>query len=95
MNSKQKQHLKALAHDLDPTAHVGKNGLTPEALAHIDKALVDHELIKVRFQAMKEEKEAISAEIVRKTGAELVEILGNVAVIYRQSPDPEKRTVKP
>ena len=88
-------NLKAKAHSLDPTAHIGKNGLTNEAVAHIDRALDDHELIKVKFQAMKDEKERLAASLAERTGAELVEIIGNIAVLYRRNEAESGRRVAP
>ena len=93
LTPKQKNHLKGQAHKLDPLIHLGKNGVTSEVIAHIDKALTDHELIKIKFLALKEEKEQLTSIISEKTGGELVEIIGNIAVIYRQSEDKLKRKV--
>lgn len=77
---------------MDPTAHVGKNGLTNEVIIHIDKALLDHELIKVRFQALKDEKDALTSSIAERTGAELVEVIGNVAIFYRPRENEHPKT---
>jgi RNA-binding protein len=93
LTSKQRSHLKNLAHDLDPTASVGKNGLTDEVIVNIDKALSDHELIKVKFQAMKDEKEGLTTSISERTGAELIDIIGHIAIFYRQNEDVSSRKV--
>ena len=57
-------------------------------------ALGDHELIKVRFLEFKDEKKALSQEIAEKTGSELVGLIGNIAIYFRQHPDPAKRKVR-
>ena len=47
LSTKQKQHLKGLAHSLKPVVLMGANGLTEAVLAEIEIALNHHELIKV------------------------------------------------
>ena len=49
LSNKQKKHLKALAHHLDPVVLLGANGLTEGVVAEIDLALEHHELIKVKI----------------------------------------------
>jgi RNA-binding protein len=93
LTPKQRDHLKGQAHGLDPLIHMGKNGLTNEVITHIDKALTDHELIKIKFLALKEEKQQLTATIIEKTGGELIEIIGNIAIIYRQNEEKLKRKV--
>jgi len=79
--------LRALAQELDVVAQIGKAGLTLALTAEVDRALADHELIKVRFIAHKEEREALARELAEATGAEVIQIIGNVAVLYRQRED--------
>jgi RNA-binding protein len=87
LTSKRRAELKAKAHELDPVAHIGKYGLTPESLAHIDKALTDHQLIKVKFLGFKETRKELSEEIAGATSAALVDVIGNVAIFYRENPE--------
>ncbi len=82
-----------LAHGVEPVVMVGKAGPTPEVVAACSAALDAHELIKVRFQNFKEERHAIGTQIAEQTGAALVQVIGNVAVLYRMQPDPEKRHI--
>ena len=49
LSTKQKQHLKGLAHPLKPVVMLGNNGLTEGVLAEIEQALEHHELIKVKI----------------------------------------------
>ena len=85
LTSKRRAELKAKAHDLDPVAHIGKFGVTPESLANIDKALTDHQLIKVKFIGFKEKRMELSDEIAGATGSTIVDVIGNVAILYRDS----------
>ncbi len=83
LTSKKRAELKAKAHNLDPIAKIGKYGITPEALANIDKALTDHQLIKVKFIGFKETRRELSSEIAGATGSTLIDVIGNVAIFYR------------
>jgi RNA-binding protein len=91
LTSKQRAELKAKAHDLDPVAHIGKYGVTPESLAHIDKALADHQLIKVKFLGFKERRAELSAEIAGATSAIVVDVIGNIAILYREKPETSEK----
>ncbi|WP_077315780.1 ribosome assembly RNA-binding protein YhbY [Vibrio palustris] len=84
LSNKQKQHLKALAHNLKPVVLMGANGLTEAVLAEIEIALDFHELIKVKVASEdRETKQLIVDAIVRETGAEKVQVIGKVLVLYR------------
>ena len=48
LSTKQKQHLKGLAHSLKPVVLMGANGLTEAVLAEIELALNHHELMNNR-----------------------------------------------
>lgn len=86
LSNKQKQHLKDLAHNLKPVVLMGANGLTEAVLAEIEIALDHHELIKVKVVSEdRETKQLIVDAIVRETGAEKVQVIGKVLVLYRQS----------
>jgi len=87
LTSKRRVELKAKAHELDSVAHIGKYGVTPESLAHIDKALADHELIKVKFLGFKETRRELSKEIAGATSSTLIDVIGNVAILYREKPE--------
>ena len=87
LTSKRRAELKVKAHDLDPVAHIGKYGVTPESLAHIDMALTDHQLIKVKFLGFKETRRELSEEIAGATSADLIDVIGNVAILYREKPE--------
>ena len=94
LKGSEKKYLRGLAHGLKPLVQVGKKGVTGEVITSVDLALGDHELIKVRFLEFKEEKKALSETIAEKTGSELAGLIGNVAVFFRQHPDPAKRKIK-
>ncbi|NRD72762.1 ribosome assembly RNA-binding protein YhbY [Shewanella sp. VB17] len=86
LTTKQKQHLRGLAHNLKPIVMLGSNGLTEGVLAEIDNALSYHELIKVKVASGdKELKNAVIDAIIRETQAVKVQLIGHVLVLFRQS----------
>ncbi len=93
LDSTQRQYLKGLAHHLKPIVHIGKNGLTEQVFADIDRALLAHELIKVKFLDHQEEKKAFAQSISDRLDSEQIGLVGNMAILYRQHPQEEKRKI--
>ena len=84
----QKKHLRRLGHDRKPIVLAGKGGIGAPLIAELDRALTDHELIKIRVRvADRDERDSMLAELARATRAELVQRIGHVALFYRASPD--------
>jgi RNA-binding protein len=90
----QRKYLRGEAHHLKPLVLIGRNGINKQVIGSIDLALKDHELIKVKFGDFKEAKKEMSVEIAKASKSEVVGIIGNIAVLYRQQPEPEKRKIK-
>jgi len=86
LTNKQKQFLKAKAHELKPVVLLGGNGLTEGVVAEIEVALSFHELIKIKVPTEdREQKVLIMDAIIRETKAEKVQVIGKTLVLYRQS----------
>ncbi|MGP9801823.1 ribosome assembly RNA-binding protein YhbY [Rheinheimera sp. NSM] len=86
LTNKQKQFLKAKAHELKPVILLGGNGLTEGVVAEIEVALNFHELIKVKVPTEdREQKVLIMDAIIRETKAEKVQVIGKTLVLFRQS----------
>lgn len=84
LSTKQKQHLKGLAHPLKPVVMLGGNGLTEGVLAEIEHALEHHELIKVKIASEERETRQLIVEaIVRETRASNIQVIGKTLVLYR------------
>jgi RNA-binding protein len=84
----QRKALKAQAHKLDPVVQVGAKGLTDEVVAEIELALKAHELIKVRAGSLeRDDRDALWKEILVRTGAQEVQQVGKICVLYRKSDD--------
>lgn len=89
------RRLKPLAARLGPVVRLGKAGLSDGFFAALDRALLDHELVKLKFDHFKEEKKALVPQIAARAGAGIVQRVGNVLVLYRPHPDPAKRRLEP
>lgn len=93
LNEKQKKHLRKLGHSLEPVVLAGGGGVSPGLVAELDATLAHHELVKVRVRA--EDRDARNATIralCEASGAELVQRIGHVALLWR--PNPERRRVE-
>ncbi len=81
------RHLKKLAHELRPVVMVGQAGVSAAVLAEADQALAHHELVKMKISAgdrlLRDEMIGL---LVQGTGAELVQRIGNMAILYRHNP---------
>ena len=79
--------LRGQAHGLDPVVLLGANGLTDAVLKEIDRALLAHELIKIRVPGdEREEREAIYNEIADKLNAARIQMIGKLLVLWRPNP---------
>ena len=88
LTSAERKALKARAHKLDPVVHIGAKGLTDEVIAEIDRALRAHELLKVRAGSMERDARGNAfGSICEKTGAEAVQQVGKVCVLFRKNND--------
>ncbi|OGT52692.1 MAG: RNA-binding protein [Gammaproteobacteria bacterium RIFCSPHIGHO2_12_FULL_42_13] len=88
LKPKDKQQLKARAHKLNPIVMLGNNGLTAAVNSEIGRALHDHELIKIRIQGQdREVRRALFSEICQTHQAEIVQLIGNIGVVYRKKQD--------
>ncbi|MEQ8233508.1 MAG: YhbY family RNA-binding protein [Gammaproteobacteria bacterium] len=84
----EKRRLRQSAHHLKPVVLIGQHGLSAAVLAEIERALFDHELIKIRFRGMGRELRTQEIErAARELGAEVVGSVGGTALLYRENPE--------
>ncbi len=87
LTPKERAHLKARAHALEPVVNVGQHGLTDAVVAEIDRALTAHELIKVRAGAAdRTSRTALIDTISARTDAAPVQSVGRMLVLWRPRP---------
>lgn len=84
LNEKQKKHLRKLGHALNPVVLIGNSGLTDGVVAEVERALTDHELVKVRARVGdRETRDAAFEQIAARTTSALVQRIGNVGLFFR------------
>ena len=91
--SKELRQLRAQAHSLKPVVTVAGKGLALSVLEELDRALNDHELIKVKVAVGdREQRESVIGELCSQSKAYLVQRVGNIATLLRTNPraDPRK-----
>jgi RNA-binding protein len=85
LSAVQRKRLRALAHPLEPIVRVGKSGVTDAVVGAAERALFDHELIKVRLYEP-EDKRAMATELASRTSASLCGLLGHTVILYKRHP---------
>ena len=85
LNEKQKKHLRRLAHPMSPIVMLGNAGLTDGVVSELERALTDHELVKVSARIGERTlRDAALGEMAVRTASELVQRVGHVGVFYRR-----------
>jgi RNA-binding protein len=87
--------LRRLAHPLRPVVQIAGAGLTDTLVEAVDRALEDHELIKLQIVHDREERRALAEEVAKRTRSELAGTVGRIAILYRPAADPERRRIDP
>ncbi|WP_062104616.1 ribosome assembly RNA-binding protein YhbY [Bacillus niameyensis] len=86
LTGKQKRYLRSKAHHLSPIFQVGKGGVNDNMIKQVNEALEARELMKVSIlQNCDEDRESVADSLVKGTKAELVQIIGNIIIIYKES----------
>lgn len=89
LSSEQKKAYKRIGHHLKPVVIISEQGTTEGVLAELDRALNDHELIKIRITVGdREAKQALIDEVCKATKAELVQIIGKMVILLRRNKTP-------
>ncbi|MFC4320855.1 ribosome assembly RNA-binding protein YhbY [Litchfieldia salsa] len=86
LTGKQKRYLRSKAHHLDPIFQVGKGGVNENMIKQIDDVLEARELIKVSvLQNCEEDRDTVAESLTKGAKAELVQVIGNTIVLYKES----------
>ncbi len=87
LSQKQRRFLRGRAHALKVVVQIGNGGLTDGVALETERALHDHELIKLRLPGGdREARDALLATLVERTRCALVTRIGHVAVLFRPNP---------
>ncbi|MBX3155111.1 MAG: ribosome assembly RNA-binding protein YhbY [Deltaproteobacteria bacterium] len=90
LTGKQRRYLRGLGHELRPIVQVGKDGIDDGLVAALDRALLDHELVKVKLGDVPEElgdRHGVADRLAARTRSHVAQVLGNTLLLYRAHPD--------
>lgn len=96
MTGKERAQYRAQANHLEPLFQVGKGGMSDALIKQTDDALRARELIKIKVLlesspiSPRETADALAAA----TGAEVIQVIGGVIVLYRESPELKEKALK-
>jgi RNA-binding protein len=96
LSSKQRATLRAEAHRLTATVHVGHNGVTDAVRQSLDDDLRTHELVKIQFTKTADVtvKDAAN-DLAKAIGADVVQVIGRTATLFRENPELKKKDDSP
>ena len=92
LTSKRRAELRAEAHHLAASVHLGHQGATPALVKSLDDALRTHELVKVQLNRTADAQPKAAANVLaERLGADVVQVIGRTATLYRENPEIKKK----
>lgn len=86
ITTKQRAHLRGLGNALDPVMQIGKDGASENVLTGINLLLEARELVKIKvLKNCDEDTKVLANEIAQKIGADVVQVIGNIFILYKKS----------
>jgi len=90
VDSKTRRQLRQIAHHLHPVVIVGDGGVSETLIAETQRALNDHELIKVRIHSeSREDRADMSQALAQACEAEIIQRIGKVIVLFKPNTRPK------
>ena len=86
LSNSQIRHLRGLSHHIKPVVTVADKGLSENVRAEIESALDHHELVKIKLRGDRDTRKEWIDEIVRMSGAQEIQSIGQVACFFRRNP---------
>ena len=96
MTGKERAAFRAQANHLEPLFQVGKGGMSDALIKQTDDALRARELIKVKvlLESSPITPRETADELAKATGAEVIQVIGGVIVLYRESPELKQKALQ-
>lgn len=92
LTSKERSRLRGEAHHLDPAVHIGQQGVTPALLQSLNDVLRARELVKIHVARQVEATpRELAGELAGQLDADVVQVIGRTATLYRENPELERR----
>lgn len=90
--TQDKKRFRTIAHSLSPVVTIAQKGLTESVNEEIERALSEHELIKIKiFAADREARKDLTLQICATTKAQLIQSIGNIAILFRAAEKPNPK----
>jgi len=86
----QKKQFRTIGHGLKPIVTIADKGLSESVLAELQRALDDHELIKVRISTGRDQLKVLLEEITTDYNCECIQRIGKIALLFRAAKEPKK-----
>ena len=87
MRGKDRAVLRAEAHHLRATVHVGHHGITDTLLQSLEEALAANELVKVQVERNAMPVKELAGALAEQVGAEVIQVIGRKTTLYRHNPE--------
>lgn len=92
LSNADKKQYRAIGHQLKPVITIAEKGLSDSVLLELERALGDHELIKIKVVvADKSAKAELAKEVSRETKAEIVQSIGHMLLLFRAAKKPNPK----
>lgn len=92
LTNDEKKRFRAIGHQLKPVLQIGGKGLTEGVFEELDRALEDHELIKVKLAILdRDDRQAVAEELCKQSRAQLVQSVGKTVLLHRAAKKPNPR----
>lgn len=92
LTADRKKQYRSLGHNLKPIVTIAGNGLSETVLSELNRALEDHELVKVKVAVDdREVRKQVIAKMCQSTRAEVVQEIGKVALLFRAAKKPNPK----
>lgn len=90
LTGKQKHYLRGLAHKQKPIVAIGQNGASESVVAEVTLALDHHELVKIKLPVItRTQKIQLIEQLCQQTGAQAVQSIGRIGVLYKSAKEPK------
>ncbi|MBV1914020.1 MAG: YhbY family RNA-binding protein [Pseudomonadales bacterium] len=86
----QKKQFRTIGHSLKPVVTIADKGLSESVFAELQRALDDHELIKVRISTGRDELKVLLEKITADCNCECIQRIGKIALLFRAAKEPKK-----
>lgn len=92
LDQEQKKHFRRIGHHLKPVLIITDKGFGETHAMELDRALEDHELIKVKINVLdREDKQLVVDALCEASRATVVQMIGKMALLYRPAKKPNPK----